>query len=87
MSEGRPFEPFGAGKPYETPTRLPPLVRFLIAALWTAGVFWGSGFVYAIFPERNLVPGLLFRLIACVLTAAGFAFFLRVLDYNHCAAA
>jgi hypothetical protein len=58
-------------------------VRFLVAALWSAGVFWGSGFVYAIFPQRNLVPGLLFRLIACVLTAAGFAFFVRVLDYNH----
>jgi membrane protease YdiL (CAAX protease family) len=83
MSEVHPIEPFRAGKPYEMPTLLPPFVRFLIAAIWTAGVFWGSGFVYAIFPDRNLVPGLLFRLIACVLTAAGFAFFLRVLDYNH----
>jgi uncharacterized protein len=50
--------------------------------LWTAGVFWASGFVYTPFPGRELIPGLLFRLIACVLTAAGFAFFLRVLDYN-----
>jgi hypothetical protein len=65
------------------PTLLPPFVRFLIAAIWTAGVFWGSGFVYAIFPQRNLVPGLLFRIIACVLTAAGFSFFLRFLDYNQ----
>jgi membrane protease YdiL (CAAX protease family) len=54
----------------------------MAAAVWTATVYWGSGFVYAIFPQRNLIPGLLFRLVACILTAAGFAFFLRVLDFN-----
>ncbi len=57
-------------------------MRFLIAALWTSVVFWGSGFVYMFFPERNLLPGLIFRLIACILTMAGFVFFLRVLDGN-----
>ena len=29
-----------------------------------------------------LIPGVLFRLVACVLTGAGFVFFLRVLDCN-----
>ncbi len=64
------------------PPFLPPLLRFFIAALWAVGVFWGSGFIYALFPDATLLPDLLFRLVACVLTAAGFAFFLRVLDYN-----
>ena len=64
------------------PPLLPPLVRFFVAAFWAVLVFWGSGFVYLFFPHRNLVPGLLFRLVACGLTAAGFAFFLRVLDFN-----
>jgi len=72
-----------AGNAYSAPALLPPFVRFAIAAVWCALVFWGSGFVYAIFPERNLLPGLLFRLVACALTAAGFAFFLRVLDCNY----
>jgi hypothetical protein len=67
------------------PAPLPSFVRFLIAALWAAVVFWGSGLVYFVFPERNLLPGVLFRLIGCVLTAAGFAFFLRVLDGNFAA--
>lgn len=70
------------GGTYSVPTALSPFVRFLIAAFWTATVFWGSGFVFAIFPERNLIPGVLFRLVGCVLTGAGFAFFLRVLDGN-----
>lgn len=68
--------------PYRAPVPIPALARFVIAALWTAGVFWASGFVYAFFPGHELIPGLLFRAIACVLTAAGFGFFLRVLDYN-----
>jgi membrane protease YdiL (CAAX protease family) len=83
MIDDQQFEPLGAGKPYRMPTPLPPFVRFMVAAVWTIAVFWGSGFVYALFPERNLIPGLLFRLIACVLTAAGFTFFLRILDYNQ----
>jgi uncharacterized protein len=83
MIESTEFEPFRAGKPYQAPTLLPPFVRFAVAAIWTVAVFWGSGFVYALFPERNLLPGVLFRLIACILTAAGFAFFIRVLDYNQ----
>ncbi len=58
-------------------------MRFAVAAVWVAAVFWGSGFVYALFPGRNLVPGVLFRLVACVLTGAGFVFFLRVLDCNR----
>lgn len=70
------------GRVYPAPAPLPPFVRFLIAAFWTAAVFWASGFVYAIFPERNLLPGVLFRLVGCLLTGAGFVFFLRVLDGN-----
>jgi membrane protease YdiL (CAAX protease family) len=70
------------GREYPAPAPLPSFVRFLIAAFWSAAVFWGSGFVYLLFPERNLLPGVLFRLVGCVLTAAGFAFFLRVLDGN-----
>ncbi len=80
MSDARQLELFGAGKQYRAPTLLPPLVRFVVAAVWVSVVFWGSGFVFALFPERNLLPGLLFRLTACVLTGAGFFFFLRVLD-------
>ena len=70
------------GQPYPAPVRLPSLVRFLIAAFWLL-VFWGSGFVYAFFPGRNSFLGLISRLVACVLTMAGFAFFLRVLDDNY----
>jgi hypothetical protein len=81
MIDAPQFDPMRAGRPYGAPT-LPPLVRFMVAAIWTAGVFWGCGLVYALFPESDLLPGLLFRFIACVLTAAGYAFFLRVLDYN-----
>jgi membrane protease YdiL (CAAX protease family) len=82
MTQPPQSDPIHAASSYPPPFLLPPLVRFLIAAVWAAVVFWGTGFVYAIFPERNLVPGVLFRLIACVLTAAGFALFLRVLDGN-----
>jgi membrane protease YdiL (CAAX protease family) len=82
MIDADQFE-HGAGTSYPAPTVLPPLVRFMVAAVWTFAVFWGSGFVYGLFPERNLIPGLLFRLICCILTAAGFAFFLRVLDYSQ----
>jgi membrane protease YdiL (CAAX protease family) len=70
------------GRDYPAPELLPSFVRFLIAALWTALVFWGSGFVYLFFPGHDLIPGVLFRIVGCVLTAAGFAFFVRVLDYN-----
>jgi membrane protease YdiL (CAAX protease family) len=77
------FEPCREGNSYPAPTLLPPLVRFMIAALWVIGVFWGSGLVYGLFPRHLLIPGLLFCLIACVLTLAGFVFFLRVLDYNN----
>lgn len=76
---------FGAGygdDPYRAPIPIPALARFMIAALWTAGVFWASGFVYTFFPGHELIPGLLSRVVACVLTAAGFVFCLRVLDYN-----
>jgi membrane protease YdiL (CAAX protease family) len=45
-------------------------------------VFWASGFVYLLFPGHNLLPGVLYRLVACVVTAAGFLFLLRVADYN-----
>jgi membrane protease YdiL (CAAX protease family) len=82
MMEADQFEQSGARMSYPAPTPLPSFVRFMVAAVWTVAVFWGSGFVYGFFPDRNLLPGLLFRLVACTLTAAGFAFFLRVLDYN-----
>jgi uncharacterized protein len=82
MTATAQFKAGGAGDPYRMPAPIPALARFVVAALWTAGVFWASGFVYALFPGRNLLPGLLFRVIACVLTAGGFVFFLRVLDYN-----
>jgi hypothetical protein len=72
----------GEGKSYEAPRLLSPLVRFGVAGIWTGAVFWGSGFVFALFPQHNLIPGVLFRVIACTLTAAGFVFFLRVLDYD-----
>jgi uncharacterized protein len=64
------------------PAVLPPFLRFIIAALWTYGVFWASGFVYALFPKHYLIPDLLYRVVACILTAGGFAVCLRVLDYN-----
>jgi membrane protease YdiL (CAAX protease family) len=80
MTAGAEFE--ARDDPYRAPVPIPALARFVIAALWTAGVFWASGYVYAFFPRHELIPGLLSRMIACVLTAAGFAFFLRVLDYN-----
>jgi len=83
MTDVRQLDSFEAGKPYRAPSLLPPLVRFALAAVWVAAVFWGSGFVYALFPGRNLVPGVLFRLVACVLTGAGFVFFLRVLDCDQ----
>ena len=82
MSDARQLELFHPGKPYHPPPTLPPILRFMVAAIWVVAVFWGSDFVFALFPGRNLLPGLLFRLIHCVLTAAGFVFFLRVFDYN-----
>lgn len=69
----------------DTPLALPPLpalVRFIISALWCLAAFWLASFVYAFFPHRALVPGLLYRLLACLLVLAGFVFFLRVLDLN-----
>jgi uncharacterized protein len=80
MTAGAEFE--ARDDPHRAPVPIPALARFVIAALWTAGVFWASGYVYAFFPRHELIPGLLARVVACVLTAAGFAFFLRVLDYN-----
>ncbi len=74
------FESLPPGDPYRP--LLPPLVRFVIAAIWAFGVFWGCGFVYALFPNRYLLPDIFFSIITCTLTAAGFAVFLRVLDYN-----
>jgi hypothetical protein len=82
MKVGAEFAAARGDDPYRAPVPIPAMARFVIAALWTAGVFWASGFVYTLFPGHNLIPGLLFRVVACVLTAAGFAFFLRVLDYN-----
>ena len=82
MTADAEFEAGRRDDPYRAPVPIPALARFMIAALWTAGVFWASGFVYAFFPGHELIPGLLSRVVACVLTAAGFVFFLRVLDYN-----
>jgi CAAX protease family protein len=82
MTAGTEFEAGRGDDPYRAPVPIPAMARFVIAALWTAGVFWASGFVYTPFPGHELIPGLLFRVVACVLTVAGFTFFLRVLDYN-----
>jgi uncharacterized protein len=82
MNAGAQFAVGGVGDPYGCPPRIPALARFIIAALWTAGVFWASGFVYSIFPGHNLIPDVLFRVVASLLTAGGFVFFLRALDYN-----
>jgi membrane protease YdiL (CAAX protease family) len=70
------------GGQYRRPAPIPALARFVLAVLWTAGVFWASGFVYTLFPGRNLLPGVIYRIVACLLTAGGFLFLLRVLDYN-----
>ena len=82
MKADAEFEAERRDDPYRAPVPIPALARFVVAALWTAGVFWASGFVYAFFPGHELIPGLRSRVVACVLTAAGFVFFLRVLDYN-----
>jgi membrane protease YdiL (CAAX protease family) len=63
-----------AGAPF------PAGMRFLIAAVWAFIVFRGSGFVYDLLPRHELLPGVLYRIIGCTLMAAGFAFFMRVLD-------
>lgn len=65
-----------------TPPLLPAIVRFIVAGFWVFASFWVSGLIYSVFPGRNLIPGVLFRLITCLLTLGGFAFFLRVLDFN-----
>jgi len=82
MSDARQLDLFEPGNSHRAPTALPPLVRFMVAACWVLLVFWGSELVFLFFPGHSLLPGLLFRLIACTLTAAGFVFLLRVMDYN-----
>lgn len=59
---------------------VPAGLRFLIAALWSLLVFRGSGIVYDLLPAHNLVPGVLYGILGSTLLAAGFYFFLRVLD-------
>jgi len=71
------------GNTYGPPELIPAWVRFFIAGAWTVGVFWACGFVYPMFSGAGLAPDLLFRLLALILTASGFAFFLRVLDYDQ----
>lgn len=80
MINANQFERFPSGNSY--PPFLPPLLRFFVAALWAVGVFWGCGIIYALFPNHFLLPDLLFSIVTCILTAAGFALCLRVLDYN-----
>src|ERR1700692_2788254 len=82
MNQGAPSDSSGAANPYPRPVPIPAFVRFLLAAFWTVGVYWACGFVYTLFPGHDLLPGVLYRIIACILTASGFLFFLRVLDYN-----
>ena len=67
---------------YRKPSSLAALARFILAMLWAAGVFWASGFVYKLLPGHNLLPDVLYRIVAFFLTAAGFLFLLRVLDDN-----
>src|SRR6266536_548809 len=71
-----------AGGRYRRPAPIAALVRFILAMLWAAGVFWFSGFVYKLLPGHNLLPDVLYRIVAFSLTAAGFLFLLRVLDNN-----
>ena len=71
-----------AGGLYRRPSPLGAMVRFILAMLWAAGVFWASGFVYKLLPGHNLLPDVLYRIVAFSLTAAGFLFLLRVLDDN-----
>jgi CAAX protease family protein len=71
-----------AGGLYRRPAPIAALARFIAAMLWAAGVFWGSGFVYKALPGHNLLPDVLYRVIAFSSTAAGFLFLLRVLDEN-----
>lgn len=77
------FEEERRDDPYRPRAPIPALARFVISALWAAGAFWVSGYVYALFPGHNLIPDFVFRVVACLLTGAGFCFFLRVLDYNR----
>ena len=69
-----------AGTFYRRPSSLVALAGFIVAMLWAAGVFWASGLVYKLFPGHNLLPDVLYRIVAFFLTAAGFLFLLRVLD-------
>ncbi len=71
-----------AGGLYRRPSPIGALARFILAMLWSAGVFWASGFVYKLLPGHNLLPDVLYRIVAFSLTAAGFLFLLRVLDNN-----
>jgi hypothetical protein len=64
-------------------SRLPAFVRFLIAAVWVAVVFLGSGVVFGLLKGHNLLPALLYRLLGCALAVGGFAFLLRVLDLDE----
>ena len=69
-----------AGGFYRRPSTLVALAGFIVAMLWAAGVFWASGFVYKLLPGHNLLPDVLYRIVAFFLTAVGFLFLLRVLD-------
>lgn len=82
MDQDLEFDTGDVLTPPPAPVPIPAFVRFLIGTIWAAGVFWASGYVYVLFPGRDLVPGLLYRIVASVLTGAGFLFFLRVVDYN-----
>lgn len=82
MNQGMQSDASGAANPYPRPVPIPAFVRFVLAAAWTVGVYWACGFVYSLFPGHDLLPGVLYRVIACILTASGYLFFLRVLDYN-----
>ena len=71
-----------AGGHYRKPSPIGALARFILAMLWAAGVFWATGIVYKLLPGHNLLPDVLYRIVAFFLTASGFLFLLRVLDEN-----
>ena len=71
-----------AGGHDRRPSSIGALARFILAMLWAAGVFWATGIVYKLLPGHNLLPDVLYRIVAFFLTALGFLFLLRVLDDN-----
>ncbi len=74
------FEPLPSGDPYPRCCR-----RCCVSSSPPSGPSGSSGdaaLSMRSFPTAYLLPDLLFSIIACILTAAGYAICLRILDYN-----